>query len=431
MNEKMDIFQDGYLIIEGTKIIEIGNSYIELKEHIGKEDNYIDALSGILMPGMINTHCHVSMMPFRSLGDDCKNRLQTFVFPLEIEAMNQELVYQGARYGICELLLSGITTFFDMYYFEDEVAKACAEQGIRAILGETVIDMETCESANKNSGYEYAIKFMKDWSENDLITPTIAPHATHTVKPYMIKKAHDLAVKHNVMFSMHVYEMDDEMALFAQKYEKTPVEFLEDIGVLDQHALLVHAIHTTDHDIRIMKEHGVSVAHCIVANTKSGKGIAPIYSMLSSGIQVGIGTDSAMSGNSLDLFTQMRMIATSQKTKYHDRSILTAAEIVKMATIGGAKALHMESKIGSLEVGKVADITLVETQSVNMFPNFNPYSTLVYAANAGNVDTVIVNGQILVHGKKLVNTTLEKEKQALENLMLPFYQKAYHFREFT
>lgn len=429
MNNKMDTFRDGYLILENTKIMEIGESTPEIANKASEEDVYIDAEGGILMPGMVNTHCHVSMIPFRSLGEDYKNRLRRFVLPLETKVMDKELIYQGARYGICEMLLAGITTFCDMYYFEEEVARAAHDLSIRAVLGETVIDMETCEGEEKNSGYAYAEQFIKNWEEDPLIHPIVAPHATYSVQSDMIRKTVQLAQQYNTLLTMHVSEMDFEIEQFEQEYGKTPVKFLEELGVLNSNFLFAHAIHVTAEDIEIMKNHDVKVAHCVLANMKSGKGIAPVSEMQKKGIVVGLGTDGPMSGNSLDFFTIMKMTAACQKTKYHDISILKAKEILKMATIDGARALHLEKETGSLEVGKAADIILIESDSINMFPQYDPYATIVYGANAGNVDTVIVNGRILVRHKKLTNTIVKKERKDLEKKLTAFYNIAAEAKE--
>lgn len=411
MDEEMHLYAPGYVLIWDGSIKELG----EEKDVLPEADETIDAGGGILLPGFINTHCHVPMMPFRSLGDDCPDRLRRFLFPLENEAMTRELVSLSARYGICEMLLAGVTTFTDMYYFEDEVAKACEEMGIRGVLGETVIGQRTCDSEEPYGGLLLAEEFIKTWKGRELVTPIIAPHATNTNSPEMLQKAYETALKYDTLCTLHASEMDYELKYFKDEYGQTPIEFLNTLGVLGDHLLAAHCIHLTERDIALLSESRTTVSHCIGSNTKAGKGIAPVKDLLAAGIPVGLGTDGASSGNTLDLFTQMHLFASFHKTENRDRSLFPAKEIVKLATIGGAETLRMETALGSLEPGKKADMVLVETDSVNMFPCYDPYSALVYSANASNVELVMVGGKVLVRGKRLVHTDLKQIRKELED----------------
>lgn len=423
MDEEMRFYDQGYVLTEGDLIKEVG----EKGGNLPDADEIIDAEGGILLPGFINTHGHVPMMPFRSLGDDCEDRLRRFLFPLENEAMTRELVSLASRYGICEMLLSGVTMFADMYYFEDEVAAACEELGIRGVLGETVIGQKTCDSEEPYGGMALAEAFIKKWKGHPLIMPVIAPHATNTNSPEMLQKAYEIAKQYDTLFTLHVSEMDYELAYFREKYDKTPVEFLHSLGILGDRLLAAHCIHLTDHDMELLANSRATVSHCIGSNTKGGKGVAPVKELLARGVPVGLGTDGASSGNTLDLFTQMRLFASFHKTEHRARSIFPAKEIVKLATCEGAKVLHLEKKTGSLEPGKKADLILVETKSVNMFPCHDPYSVLVYSANASNVDTVMVGGRILVRGKKLRYVDLGGVRKALDEAMGAFRVAAGRF----
>lgn len=424
MDEDGHVYSDGYVIVDGGRIVEVG-------EGGGPKacDEVIDGRGGILMPGMINTHTHLSMIPFRSMGDDCPDRLRRFLFPLELEAMTPELVYRAARYAVCELLLAGVTAVADMYYFEDEVARACEEMGIHAWVGETVIDQETCDSKTTDETLRICEELILKWKEHERIHPMVAPHATNTNPPEVLKAAHDLAVKYGVQYTLHVSEMDYEMKHFADVYGKTPIEFLADLGVLGPETIAAHCIHMTEQDIRLMAESEAKIAHCVGANTKSGKGISPIHEARQAGVCVGVGTDGPSSGNTLDLFTQFKMIPYFQKTKYHDRSIFKAKEVVEMGTISGAKVLGAEQEMGSIEVGKRANLVLVETESANMFPIYNPYSAIVYSANAGNVDCVWVDGELLVKDYKLTKVDLRAERAALEDEMAAFRERAERFAD--
>lgn len=388
----------------------------------------IDGRGGILIPGLINTHCHVSMMPFRTLGDDCADRLRRFLFPLENDAMTRRLVRLAARYGICEMLLAGVTSFVDMYYFEDEVAEACEELGIRGWLGETVIGQKTCDSPEPYGGLAYGESFIKQWKESRLVKPLIAPHATYSNSPEMLTKAYELACRFDTLYTLHASEMDFEMEQF-RKEGTTPAAFLEKLGVLSDRTLLAHCVYMTEEDMDRLARTGAAVSHCIGSNTKGGRGVAPVPAMQKRGIPVGLGTDGASSGNTLDLFTLFKLFADFQKTAYHDRSLFPAEDIVRIGTMGGAEAIRAGGQIGSIEAGKKADLAIVETESVNMFPCYNPYSALVYSANASNVDTVMVNGELLVREKRLVKADLLKIRKDLEQEMGPFMEAAGKYED--
>lgn len=430
MDQEKHVYKNGYLLTEDSIIKKIG----EMKELpnatvSGSADVEIDGREGILLPGFINAHCHVSMIPFRTMGDDCPDRLRRFLFPLENEAMTRRLVYLSARYGIAEMLLAGVTTFVDMYYYEEEVAKACEEMGMRGVLGETVIGQPTCDSKTPYGGLDLAKNFIAEWKNSELVHPIIAPHATNTNSPEMLKRAYEVAEEQDTLFTLHASEMDYELAYFKNTYGKTPIEFLKELGVLGPRTLAAHCIHLTEGDIEILRSTGTSVVHCIGSNTKAGKGVAPVKELIKACIPVGLGTDGPSSGNTLDLFTQFRLFASFHKTVNHDRGLFPSEEIIALGTVGGARSLHMEGELGTLEIGKKADMVLVETESVNMFPCYNPYSALVYSANASNVDTVIVNGRILVREKKLVYADIPTLREELQQEMGYFVKTAENYAD--
>lgn len=424
MDEAFTEIKDGFVVIEENRIAQIGDG-CELDRAIDLADQIIDGKNGLLMPGMINTHTHAGMIPFRSLGDDVPDRLRRFLFPLE-KFMTKALVKASSKYAIAEMLLSGVTTFCDMYYFEDEVAESCKEMGMRALVGETIIDMPTCDSSVPSGGYDYSEWFLEKWQNDPLVTPIIAPHAPNTNQPEFLRKIADLSKKYNAPITMHVSEMTYEVAEFQDKYNQTPIGFLADLGYFDREFILAHCILATEDDLDILaaSKGKARVAHCIGANMKSAKGVAPVKQMLDKGITVGLGTDGPSSGNTLDIFSQMRLFADAHKTFNQDRALFPAKEIVRLATIGGAKTLGLADQVGSIEVGKKADLTLIETDSVNMFPIFDPYSAIVYSANAANVASVWVNGQQLVSQKQLVEQTLTEIKTTLYHEMENFVIEA-------
>lgn len=420
MDDQMTEYKNGYVLIEGNRIAAIG----EWQEGLHSSEEVIDGEGGLLLPGFINTHTHVGMVPFRSLGDDVPDRLRRFLFPLE-GFMTKELVAASAAYAISEMLLSGVTGFCDMYYFEDQVATVCDQFNIRAIVGETIIDMPVCDNPKPSGGLDYCETFLPKWKKHPLITPALAPHAPNTNSYKGLQRTVELSERFDVPITLHVAEMDYEMKELAESYQKTPFELLKELGFMERPLIMAHCIHMTNDDIDLTAKYAdqVAIAHCIGANTKSAKGVAPVKEMLAAGLTVGLGTDGPSSGNTLDLFTQMKLFANFHKTFEKDRAIFPAKEIVTLATRSGAEALKFK-EVGKLVVGNKADLVMVETNSVNMFPIFDPYSALVYSANPSNVAHVWVDGRQLVKNHQLVHHDLGHIKAALYEQMNRFVSEA-------
>lgn len=422
MDNRMTEYSNGYLVFDNDIIQEIGSMINYIAD---KADKWIDAKGGILLPGFINAHTHCGMIPFRSLGDDCPDRLRRFLFPLEKEVVDETLIELSTAYAIAEMQLAGITTMCDMYYFENVVADVAKNMNMRAFVGETIINQQTPDSTNTKESMDYTVALINKWQYDKLIHPIIAPHAPNTNTEQCLRDILDLSKLYQVPITLHVSEMNYEMEYFREKYNQTPIEFLESIGFFEVPVILAHGIMLTKNDIKILEKYpNVSVVHCIGANTKSAKGVAPIRSLLDHGVTVALGTDGPSSGNTLDLFTQMRMMANFQKTYLNDRSAFPAKEIVRLATAGGARALGLEHEVGSLKVGMKADLTLVETQSVNMFPIYDAYAALVYSANATNVRDVWVDGVSVVKDKKLTKFSVEKLQSELKKHMKIFKLRA-------
>lgn len=422
MDNRMTEYSNGYLIFDNDIIQEIGSMTNYIAD---KADKWIDAKGGILLPGFINAHTHCGMIPFRSLGDDCPDRLRRFLFPLEKEVVDEILIELSTAYAIAEMQLAGITTMCDMYYFENVVADVAKNMNMRAFVGETIINQPTPDSTNTKESMAYTVDLIDKWQHDKLIHPIIAPHAPNTNTEQCLRNILELSKLYQVPITLHVSEMSYEMEYFREKYNQTPIEFLESIGFFEVPVVLAHCIMLTKNDIKILEKYpNVSVVHCIGANTKSAKGVAPIRSLLEHGVTVALGTDGPSSGNTLDIFTQMRMMANFQKTYLKDRAAFPAKEIVRLATFGGARALGLGHEIGSLKVGKKADLTLVETQSVNMFPIYDAYAALVYSANATNVRDVWVDGVSVVKDKKLTKFSVEKLQSDLKKHMKIFKLRA-------
>lgn len=440
MNPQMDVYPDGYVLIEDECILQTG-PMAELdktmpgqsglmtepagavSEHAGRQSAFggelqiRDARRAIIMPGMVNTHTHLGMIPFRGLGDDCVDRLRVFLLPMEERAMSAEMAEKSARYAICELLLAGVTTVFDMYYFEDRVAQAMDEMGIRGIAAETVMDASACDFASPEDAIAFGGKFIQRYRNHPRISGALAPHGTSTVSPEYLKAAYEIDHANGVPFTLHAAEMDYEITELRKRYGCTPMGFLNRIDVLHEDTLAAHSILLTKKDIALMGERGCSVAHCIASNTKAAKGVAPVLAMREAGIAAGLGTDGPASGNTLDLFTQMRLCENFHKNENRDRTALPAKEVVRMATIEGARAMGLSAVTGSIEPGKAADLVLVETDSANMFPVYDPYSALVYSANSSNVRDVYVAGKLLAKEKKLTCADLSTVRAELKECM--------------
>ena len=422
MDNAFTEYRSGYLVMEGHLIVEVG-AMDQFEEK--KADDWIDAQGGILLPGFVNAHTHCGMIPFRSLGDDCPDRLRRFLFPLEQEVVDEPLIAKSTAYAIAEMQLAGVTAMCDMYYFEDAVAKVAKDMKMRSLVGETIINMKTPDSENTDEALVYTQAFVDKWKGDELVQPLIAPHAPNTNTEEVMRSILEFAKENQVPITLHVSEMTYEMDYFRKTYNQTPIEFLETLGFFEVPVFLVHGILMTESDIEILAKYPtVNVIHCIGANTKSAKGVAPIRSLLDHGVTVGLGTDGPSSGNTLDLFTQMRMVANFHKTHLKDRSAFPAKEIVSLATQGGAKALGLDEEVGTLDIGKKADILLVETSSVNMFPVHDAYAALVYSANASNVQDVWINGERVVDNKKLVNVSLEALNRELKVEMTTFEERA-------
>lgn len=416
MNEKKEVIEKAVVAFKGNEIIYVGDKNIDDTLKDKYEIEIIDGEEGILMPGMINCHTHASMVPFRSLADDYKDRLKRYLFPLEQRLVDKKLTYIGAKYAIAEMLLGGVTTFCDMYYFEDEVARAAKELNMRGILCETIVNFPSPDSKESCGGLDYSRSFIEKWKGDNLITPGIAPHAPYSNTEESLKEAYKISKDYNVPMTMHLAEMDYEFHECMEKYNLTPVQYMDRLGILDSNFISAHTVLVEDSDIEILRERNVGVSHNIGANSKGAKGVMPIIKMMKKGINIGLGSDGPMSGNTLDIITQMSQVGKIHKLFNKDRTILPSVELVEMATLGGAKVLGIDKEVGSIEVGKKADLTLIETKSVNMQPIYDYYSAVVYSSNPGNVDTVVVDGVVVVRGKKLVSGDFLRIRKNLINL---------------
>lgn len=400
MDQDKTVFDNGLVAVKGNKIYAVTDG-TNIKEY--QATKTIDADGDIVMPGLINSHTHASMTVFRSMADDVPDRLHRYIFPLEKKLVSRDMVRIGAQLGNVEMLKGGVTTYADMYYFEDEVAKTVDQIGMRAILGETIIQFPVASAKTPEDGIKYTLNFIEQYKDHPRITPAFAPHGPYTNSTETLQTITKLSLKHDVPVMMHLAESDREREVIAKRSGGlSPIKYMESIGALNSNFLAAHVIDANDEDIAILKKHDVGVAHNMSANIKSAKGVAPALKMFNDGLRIGLGTDGPMSGNTLSTIDEFNQVAKVHKLVNKDRAAMPPINVIEMATIGAARALHMEDKIGSLEVGKLADIIVIDTKAPNMIPVYNPYSALVYSAYATNVKHSVVDGKLLMENRNIL-----------------------------
>jgi len=396
MDKAETVIPGGAVAVRGNRIEAVGPA-AELAARF-PEARRLDASGRIVMPGLVDAHAHVPMTLFRGTADDLdlKGFLYGRIFPLEARFVDEEFVRWGTRLACLELLRGGVTTFADMYYYEDAVADEAARCGMRAVAGETLVDFPAPDNKSWADALAYTEKFLTRWRGHRLITPAVAPHATYTVSPEDLKEAHDLAAKHDVPMLMHLAEARSEVDLIREKYGKGPVEYAAGLGILDGRVLAAHVIWPTPAEIALLAERKVGAAHCPQSNMKGGSGVAPVPALLAAGVAVGLGTDGAASNNDLSMWEEMDTAAKLHKVMTGDPTVLDARTALAMATRLGAEAMGLGRLTGSLEAGKRADLILVRTDGLHQIPHHDPYSLLVYSTKASDVDTVIVDGQLVM-----------------------------------
>lgn len=415
MDAQYSAFENGVIAIKGDTIVAIGGAELTRQYKAKKR---IDAGGDIVMPGMISLHNHTAMVAFRGVGEyNVDNLLFDVMFPLEQKLLDRELIYVAARHAAMELALGGVTLVTDMYYHEDEVAKGTKEVGIRGVLGETVIGFPVVDAPEAFGGLAYAETFIKAYKNDPLIIPAVAPHAPYTVPPEMLRKSRALSEKYDVPMVMHMAEFGDEKRLIQDAFgtmegDESIIAYLDRVGALHSRLLGAHVIELEAGDIALLKARGVGVGHNPKANIKGGQNLSPAWDMFKAGVGIGLGTDGPMSSNQLDTLNVMGYAARVARMKYKDTKAFTPRDLVELATIGGARALNLEEKIGSLEAGKKADIVIFDGSAPNMQPSYDVYATIAHQAYAGNVRSVIVNGALVVEDRTLINIDSDAHNRA-------------------
>ncbi|WP_413110397.1 amidohydrolase [Thaumasiovibrio sp. DFM-14] len=411
MDSDKAVYEQGTVVVKDDIIVAVGSAALA-KQY--EAEKVLDVDGDIVMPGLINTHTHASMTVFRSLGDDVPDRLHRYIFPLEAKLVARDMVRIGAQLGNVEMVKGGVTTYADMYYFEDEVAKTVDEIGMRAVLGQTVIQFPVADAENAQAGIQYALNFIDEYKDHPRITPAFAPHGPYTNSTETLQQISKLSLEHDVPVLIHLAESDREIEVIAERSGGlSPVAYMAEIGALNHKVVAAHVIDVNDEDIALLKKHDVGVAHNMSANIKSAKGVAPVLKMQQAGVRIGLGTDGPMSGNTLSTIDEFNQVAKVHKLVNNDRAAMPPIDVIEMATIGAARALHMEDTIGSLEVGKQADIIVVDVKAPNMVPVYNPYSALVYSAYAANVRHSIVAGELLMQDREMLTVNEDEIRNEL------------------
>ena len=397
------IIEHGQIAVRGDSIYAISDGLLFMKGVIAKQT--IDAKGALVLPGFVNGHTHVPMTLFRGLCNDITldDWLRKCIFPAEAKNVTEDFVRWGTRLAAAEQIRSGVTTFADMYYFEDAVAEETKAAGMRGVLGETFIDFPAPDNKTNAAMLEYTETFLKRWQGDPLIHAAAAPHSIYTCSKKTLQESAALARKYRAPILIHVAEMKKELDDSLGQNGLTPVQYLDKIGVLGPDVVAAHCIFVNADDRKILAERQVGCVHNPSSNMMLASGVAPVVEERAAGIAVGLGTDGpAGSNNDLDLMEEMDLAAKLQKITKMDPRALDAKSVVEMATIEGAKALHMDKEIGSLEVGKKADIILIGLDEPNAVPMFDVYSQLAYALKGSDVETVVIGGRVVMRDKKLL-----------------------------
>jgi 5-methylthioadenosine/S-adenosylhomocysteine deaminase len=403
MSVKMEIIENAVIGVKDGRITLVDKSR---PVQAGK---IIDATGCLVLPGLVNTHTHLPMVCFRGMADDLPlmDWLTNHIFPAEARFVNKKMVYDGAMLAMAEMILSGTTTFCDGYFFENQIAEAVQVCGMRAVVSQGFADFATPDNPKYEKMMAAAQRFVARWiSSAPMITPAFFCHSPYTCCPQTLVNVKAAARENGILYLTHLLENKDEIDTIEKRYGKKPARHLLDLGVLDQQTIAVHCNWLSPEDIAIFADLGVSVSHNPVSSMKLAAGVAPVPQMLKQGITVGLGTDGSASNNALDMFREMDTSAKIHKVTLLDPTVMSAQTVVRMATIGGARVLGLDSLIGSIEVGKQADIIIVDMNQPHLTPLYNPYSQLVYAARGADVITSIIHGKIVMENRRLLTIDL-------------------------
>ncbi len=408
MDKDLTKYEKGALVVTGSTISAVGEEEEILQKYTNVE--VFDCGGKVLMPGFVNTHTHIAMNLIRGFSDDLRLDvwLNGYIMPVEREFVTPDFVRLGTQLGCAELIRSGVTCFLDMYYFEDVVAEATAEIGLRGVLSQTVMKYPTPDAHSYEESMEYCTRFIEKWKGHELITPSVAPHAPYTTGDEILQATKDLALKYDIPLHIHISETAQEVEDMRKEMGMPVVPYVKKQGVFEAKTIAAHCVHIDEGEMRTLEHSNVGVAHNPSSNLKLASGIAPITRMLELGLKVGIGTDGTASNNDLDFFEEMRLASFLAKGSSGDPTVVPAQQTLAMATRIGAEAIHMDDQIGTLQVGKKADMILVETRTLHNSPSFHHsefgiYAQLIYAGKSTDVSDVMVNGTWLMQDHILID----------------------------
>jgi cytosine/adenosine deaminase-related metal-dependent hydrolase len=398
VDHAMNVFDRGHVLVEDGAIRSVGPG----RPAQAGDAEIIDAGGDIVMPGMINTHCHMAMSLFRGLGEDMNDRLRRFVFPLEKRFVSPEMVRIGTALAAVELIEGGVTAVADMYYFETEVGRVIDAAGLRGLVGQTIVDFPAPDAAGPEQGFARFEEALAAFKGHPRVRASLAPHAPYTTGLDILKRVAREWDRTGAPVQIHLAEMDYEPGWVKERYGGTPVDLMREAGLLREGLIAAHCIFVDERDRAALAREGVRVAHNAGSNAKAGRPVAPVVAMREAGVKVGLGTDGPMSGNTIDLFAQLPQVAKNQKLANRTGMVMPAREVVRMATIEGAEVLGLSDTIGSLETGKRADLVRIDVSATRFTPFYDPYSTLVYATLSSDVRDVMVDGKWLLRERQVV-----------------------------
>jgi 5-methylthioadenosine/S-adenosylhomocysteine deaminase len=402
LDEKDTKHPEGAVAIDGDRIVGLGASSDLAAEFQGRQT--IHCPHSIVMPGLVNTHTHAAMTCFRGIADDMElmDWLNHYIFPAEARNVDPELSFWGSTLACAEMIKSGTTTFADMYIFEEETAQAAKNAGMRCLLGEVLFDFPSPNVKTPAEGLAYTETLIRKWADDPLVGIMVEPHSLYTCSADLLKATKTLADRYQVPLSLHLLENKAEAKQLREKYGKPATHLLKEMGLLNERFFAYHCVVMTDEDIGIFADHGCKVVHNPESNMKLASGVAPITKMLKKGITVGLGTDGCASNNNLDMFQEMDTAAKLEKAVRLDPTVMSARTVLRMATCDGAKVLGLDRSVGTLAVGKRADICIVDMDKPHLTPLYDEYSHLTYAVSGSDVDTVLINGTLVMQGRRLL-----------------------------
>jgi len=402
LDDKESKLEGGAIAVDKDAIVALGSREDLLAAYRGRV--LMDVPGSIIMPGLVNAHTHAAMTCFRGIADDMElmEWLNDYIFPAEARNADPELAYWGSMLACAEMIKSGTTTFSDMYIFEEETAQAAKKAGMRCLLGEVLFDFPSPNFKTPAEGLACTEKLIRKWADDPIINIMVEPHSLYTCSQELLIASKALADRYQVPLATHFLENKTEAKQLKEKLGKRASTFLKEIGLLDERFIGFHCVIMDDEDIGLFADRGCKVVHNPESNMKLASGVAPVSAMLKGGVVVGLGTDGCASNNNLDMFQEMDTAAKLEKSARLDPTVMSARTVIRMATRNGAGALGLESLIGTLEVGKKADLCIVDMNKPHLTPMYDEYSHLVYAVNGADVDTVLINGRIVMQNRKLL-----------------------------